>query len=370
VLVLKNLLRRKARTLLSLLGIAIGIAAIISFKAVARGFREGLEQYFKDSGAQMLVVNRNMQDPAFSRVSGEEQDFVRSIPEVEHLSRGTFTLASAGRLKTKSKMVVLPVFGRTSGERLMDKYRRRIEGRLIETDNEIMLGSVAAQNLGLRPGGSLTLFDRAFTVTGIYESGVAFETGGAILANSVIQSQLKMGDSIAMGFIYLKGGVGGEAVKRAIEERYAHLSVIRTEEFGDFYSQLEYIDAFVWVVSLISVIVGGLGVLNTMIMSVSERTREIGTLRAVGWSRALVLRLVLLEGVAISALGGGVGLGVGVIGAELLVRWGPAGMLETRYSPALFSQAFLIALALGFVGALYPAWQASRLSPIEALKYE
>jgi len=115
--------------------------------------------------------------------------------------------------------------------------------------------------------------------------------------------------------------------------------------------------------------VGGLGVLNTMLMAVSERTREIGTLRAVGWSRGRVLGLILAEGTLISSLGGLVGLGAGTLGAEVLIHWAPRG-LDTLYSPMLFVEGFAIAVALGFAGALYPAWQASRLSPIEALKYE
>jgi putative ABC transport system permease protein len=369
-LILKNLLRRRVRTGLSVLGISIGIAAIIAFNAIGQGFKQGLNQYMRESGAQLLVVNRTVQDPAFSRVTREEQDYIRGLPEVEHLSRGTFTIASPRGLKVKAGMPALLVFGRTPGERLLDKYRRRLKGRLIEGDGEIMLGSIAAQNLGLGPGDSLEIFGRAFAVTGIYESGVSFENVGACLTNAVVQAQLKMGEAIAMGFVYLKDPSTWTAVKAAAEKRYEHLSVIRTEEFGGFYNQLEYIDWFVWTISLVSVAVGGLGVLNTMLMSVSERTREIGTLRAVGWSRGMVLQLILSEGVAISAAGGVLGLGIGAAGAELLVRWGPRGFMDTRYSPELFGLAVLIAVALGFAGALYPAWQAGRLSPIEALKYE
>jgi len=158
-------------------------------------------------------------------------------------------------------------------------------------------------------------------------------------------------------------------VRDAIESKAVNLAAINTRDFTTYYDQLDYIDWFVWIVSLISVIVGGLGVLNTMLMAVSERTREIGTLRAVGWSRGQVLRMILAEGLVISVVGGGLGLFLGTFGAETLIHWAPRG-LDTRYSGLLLLQGFLIALALGFFGALYPAWQASRLSPIEALKYE
>jgi ABC-type antimicrobial peptide transport system permease subunit len=370
VLALKNLLRRKVRTLLSVFGVAIGIGAIVAFHAIARGFKEGLDQYFRESGADLMVLDKTVQDPAFSRISKEQQDFVRAMPEVEHLSRGTFTIAAPRALRMRQSMPALLVFGRTPGERLLEKHRTRLEGRLIERDDEVMVGSVAAEYLGVKPGDPLTLFGREFKVVGVYGSGVSFETVGAVVPNEVVQQQLGMGDKIAMGFVYLRAGADWRAVKAAIEKEFGRLSVIRVEEFGAFYGQLEYIDWFVWIVSLVSVVVGALGVLNTMLMSVSERTREIGTLRAVGWSRGLVLRLILAEGALISAVGGLVGLAVGAVGAEVLVRWAPQGFLEARFSGGLFAQAFAVALALGFAGALYPAWAAGRLSPIEALKYE
>ncbi len=369
MLVLKNLLRRRVRTALSVLGITIGIAAIVAFHAVGRGFRHTLDRLFRETGAEMLVVNRLMKDPAFSRVKKDEQDFIRGLPQVEHLSGGTFTLASPRGLRITGRMDMLLVWGRTPGDRLIQKFRKRMEGRVIENDREIMVGKMAAQGLGIGEGGELGLFGRTFRVVGVYESGIQLENAGAIVANSVVQEELNIGESVAMAFIYLRPGADAGEFRKAVEARFPHLQAIRTEEFTNYYDQLQYIDWFVWIISLVSVVVGGLGVLNTMLMSVSERTREIGTLRAVGWSRGRVLRLILSEGLLISAVGGLAGLGAGVGGAETLILWAPQG-LSTRYSALLFGQAFGVAVLLGFLGALYPAWQASRLSPIEALKYE
>jgi putative ABC transport system permease protein len=218
-------------------------------------------------------------------------------------------------------------------------------------------------------GEVLPLFERSLTVVGIYKSDIKFEAAGCVVANPVLQKHGMMGDSVGLAFLFLKDRVDWKTVKVAIEKKFPNLEGIATSDFTKFYNQLDYIDWFVWIVSLISVVVGGLGVLNTMLMAVSERTREIGTLRAVGWSRGRVLRLILGEGVLISVVGGLLGLAIGAFGAETLIRWAPRG-LDTRYSALLFVQGFAIAVGLGFFGALYPAWQASRLSPIEALKYE
>jgi putative ABC transport system permease protein len=371
VLAFKNLLRRRARTLLSLLGVAIGIAAIIAFNAIGKGFREGINKYLRDSGAEMVVVNRLMKDPAFSRVKKEEQEFIQALPEIEHLSQANLALASPRGIKQATGLTMLVVFGRTRGDRLMDKYRRNLKGRLPENDGEILLGKLASDALKKSTGDALELFGRSFQVSGVYDTGVPWERVGAVMSNGVLRDILQQKDgSIYMGFLYLKPGADPARVRAAVEAKFPHLEAMRTEEFTAFYDQIEYIDWFVWIISLVSVAVGGLGVLNTLLMSVSERTREIGTLRAVGWSQRRVLRLILGEGLLISFLGGLIGLGLGVAGAEILIRFAPSGTLSTEYALPVFAQAFGVALGLGFAGSLYPAWRASRLSPIEALKYE
>jgi putative ABC transport system permease protein len=372
VLILKNLLRRRTRTLLSLLGIAIGIAAIIAFHAVARGFKESLDRYMYGSGAQMLVVNRSAMAPEYSRISSEEVEFVRGVPGVDHVSPGTFTII-AGRVLQKvkpgTKLKFLTVFGRVPGDRLIQKHLPGIQGRLYEADDELILGTDAARDLDVKLGDTLTLLNRSFKIVGVYTSDVKFESAGCVLSSAVVQKELAMGDAVGLCFLYLKPGADWKKVRDTIEAKSLTLSAIQTQDFTQYYNQLDYIDWFVWIVSLVSVIVGGLGVLNTMLMAVSERTREIGTLRAVGWSRGQVLRMILTEGLMISVVGGLLGLLIGTLGAETLIHWAPRG-LDTRYSALLFVQSFVIAVALGFFGALYPAFQASRLSPIEALKYE
>jgi putative ABC transport system permease protein len=368
MLILKNLLRRRTRTLLSVLGIALGIAAIIAFNAVGRGFKDSLDRYMRSSGAEVLVVNRSAMAPEYSRISKEEVEAVRALPGVEHLSPGTFTIVS-GRVLKKPKIKFLTVFGRVPGDRLITKFKEGIDGRIIGADDEIMVGSDSARDLELKVGDTLELFHRPLKVVGVYTSDVKFESAGAIISTTVIQQEMKMGDAVGLFWLFLKPGTDWKAIRSVIEEKNPNLAAIQTSEFTSYYNQLDYIDWFVWIVSLISVVVGGLGVLNTMLMTVSERTREIGTLRAVGWSRGQVLRMILSEGMLISVVGGILGVLMGTFGAETLIHWAPRG-LDTRYSALLITQGFLIAVALGFFGALYPAWQASRLSPIEALKYE
>ena len=117
-------------------------------------------------------------------------------------------------------------------------------------------------------------------------------------------------------------------------------------------------------------LVRGQSVLNTMMMSVSERTRELGTLRALGWTGRRVLGVIVVEGSFISIAGGLLGMGFGFLGTELLLTFFSRGYLVASYLPQTFLHGFLLALIVGLLGSLYPAMKASALQPAEALRYE
>lgn len=365
MLILKNLLRRKGRTVLSVLGVSIGIASIIAFNAIANGFKASLNQYGRETGAQLMVLGKDVPTMEYSRITAEEVKGIADLDGVAEFSGTAFYASLAMK-------PALFLFGRAPGQRPLLRYRNRnLQGELIRVDNEIMLGSLAAEKLKKKVGDEILLFEgKKFKVVGIYTVGIPWENIGAVVSVRAIQEKLKMGEAVQMGLLYVENPSDVERVKAALEKKYPHLAAIRSEEFAGNFENLQYVDWFVWVVSLVSVAVGGLGVLNTMLMSVGERTREIGTLRAVGWSCGRVLRMILGEGVLISFLGGLAGLAGGMLGAELAIRWAPQGYLGTAYSPLLFAEALGIALLLGLAGAFYPAMRASQLSPIEALKYE
>jgi putative ABC transport system permease protein len=121
----------------------------------------------------------------------------------------------------------------------------------------------------------------------------------------------------------------------------------------------------------LAIVVGGVVVTNTMVMAVLERTREIGTLRAVGWRQKRVLWMILSESLLLSLLAAGLGILVGVVFTTGLQAIPGFGMLITGvYTPQVIAQAVGVSLFLGAAGGLYPAWRASRLRPVEALRYE
>jgi putative ABC transport system permease protein len=129
--------------------------------------------------------------------------------------------------------------------------------------------------------------------------------------------------------------------------------------------------AMIGSISLLALLVGGVGVLNTMLMSVFERTREIGVLRALGWRRRRILGLILREAIVLGLLGGLVGIAVAFGFTGLIMSIPSYGeMFNPNWTAVIFARAIFVALSLGVLGGLYPAFRATRMQPVEALRYE
>jgi putative ABC transport system permease protein len=134
---------------------------------------------------------------------------------------------------------------------------------------------------------------------------------------------------------------------------------------------MQAMDGMMAAISFLAVAVGGIGVLNTMLMSVLERTREIGVLRALGWRRRRVLGMIINESLLLGLLGGLVGILV-AYGLTFLLNQIPmiGSILTPKWELVIFLRAVAVALLLGLLGGLYPAYRATRLQPVEALRYE
>ena len=138
-------------------------------------------------------------------------------------------------------------------------------------------------------------------------------------------------------------------------------------EMGQMADMLNMLKASSWGISLLAIVVGGLGIINTMLMSVFERTREIGVLKAVGWSNRKILTMIVGESLVITIVSAIIG---SIIGVVLCTFLAPMMGLKPVFSLDIFVQAFGIAIIVGIIGGLYPAIKAIKLPPTEALRYE
>jgi putative ABC transport system permease protein len=160
-------------------------------------------------------------------------------------------------------------------------------------------------------------------------------------------------------------------VRAALERRFPEAQVSLSSEFAQDTDSMAQMDAMTAAIGLLAMIVGGIVVANTMMMSIYERTREIGTLRALGWRKRRILGQVVQESLLLCLLAGLFGSILGVALVWLVGRVpGVNTYLTIRWEAAVFIRAVVLALAVGLVAGLYPAWRASRMQPVEALRYE
>jgi ABC-type antimicrobial peptide transport system permease subunit len=370
-MVLKNLLRRKARTVLTVLGISIGVAAIIGLGALADGFQKGYQALLTGSKADLVLSQPNSFDMTYSSVDESIGSEILTMPEVREIS---------GMLEGFVQAENLPlffVFGFPEDSFILDRFQI-VDGEGLDSPaahslhgTPLMLGSGAAEALDKQVGDSLRLTDTVYRIVGIYQTGDGLEDSGCVLLLSDAQELLGKPRQVSLFYIRLDEKASAEPLIARVERQWPDLSISNTADFADKQFMVDFLQGYVWAIAGLAIVIGGVGMLNAQLMSVYERTHEIGVLRAVGWSSKQVLRMILLESMLVSIAGGLLGLGLGWLAVSALDGTGVMfGGSVSNIRAGIIMQAFTVVVVLGLTGGLYPAWRASRLQPVEALRYE
>jgi len=394
---LSSLGANKLRSLLTLLGIVIGVAAVISLMAIGTGSQESITSNIEALGTNLLFVRPEGDaatltlDDAYALVDPVFAPSVKAVaPELS-----SYAQLKAGRESTRTQAVgVTPEyqsvrnFSVASGEFISAAH---VENR----SEVVVLGSQVAETLfGFRDpvGQTMRIAGRQFTVIGVLES----KGGGAmgLYDNQVLvpittayyrlTSQRTVQGSITVQTINVQAKSSGSAMDKAVQEITTLLTLrhrITDEPDFTISSQEETIATleettntfvvFLGAIASISLLVGGIGIMNIMLVSVTEPTREIGIRKAVGAKRRDILFQFIAEATLLSVGGGGVGVLVGLLLASVLNGRTLLGMsLRTSPSGDIALLALVVSTAIGLFFGIYPAMRAARLHPIEALRYE
>jgi putative ABC transport system permease protein len=376
---LSNLRRRKARAAFLVVGVLIGVATVVALISLTSAMRVEAQDRMEDYGANILITPQT-DELALSyggvslggvAVSGRgltEADVERigTIPNSENLAVVAPVLL--GTVKVDGRPVLL------MGARIEDEFALKrwwkVEGRAPQAPGELVAGRDAARALGLQMGDTVRLKGRDFTLTGILEETGSQDDDLLLVDLAVAQELLRQPGTVSLVEIAaLCAGCPIEDIIAQLSMALPAAKVTAMQEVVE--SRMHALDQFrtmSLVIAGVVLVIEALVVFVTMMGSVSERTREIGIFRALGFRRGHVTRLILLEALAASILAGVLGYlaGMGTTYAVLPLVADDAAHVVWLLPVAVGS--VLIAATVGGLASLYPAVRASRLDPTEALR--
>jgi len=385
---LRNLARRRLRTALTITGITIGIWALVVFSSMANKV-DALVSGGSDYYAGKIVVS----DGGFGGLGGQpmrldQREELLAIPGAEVVMPAVTMIAS--EIQGVSFGPPDQVFGAPAGaDEGRETYVPQVaSGRSLTADDEgenvTVLGSSIAQKRSVAVGGSITLHDHSFEVVGILEPTLStpdvtialpFSTAQRLVHEdlpALVRDQVRSADIVSQFVIFPAPGADHDAVADAIEAEFPDVTALTGDGFDESVgSSVAVFNSIIVGIGLVSLIVGGLSVINTMAMSVAERTREIGIKRAIGARRRRIIRELMVEAGVIGAIGGVLGVALGALVVVLGNEAGrSSGTVLFELTPETAVFAFIFSTLLGTVAGIVPAWSAARLDPVAALRYE
>jgi putative ABC transport system permease protein len=364
----RNLTRRPVRSILTALGVALAVAGFV----VLTGFSRGMGRAWTAS-----LIERDVHMTALPR--GTVEILTASIDEsmAARMAAVDGVRDASGEL---ADMVMLPsghpvlVVGWPRGSFLWNTLRLSAGGLPAASQTGAVLGQGLASALRLGPGGTLHLLGAPLVVSGVFRPSGVINNNMAIVPLPALQRLLNRPGKVTV--LDLRLAQPGdpakvEALRGRLEAAFPDLTFTETRSVADSNDILRLIGAMAWGISLIALAMGLFTVLNTLLMSVTERMREFGVLSALGWSPRRVLAMVVLEGLALSLAGSAAGIVLGIAGLRWLAQ-APMlrGIVQPEIGARLLLEVAAVTLVLGVAGSLYPAGRAVRVQPVDALKYE
>lgn len=398
---MRALAANKLRAALTMLGIIIGVAAVIALLSLGEGVQTTVAEQIEGIGANLLVIfsgtfggeDRRIQPLTYREAQAlSDPLYAPSVAAVAPVIQRGATIVFRQRDGVSTVLGVTPAYSQVRNAEV--EYGRFIEERDVSTRSRVcVLGQDVVATLfpDTDPlGQRVKVQNVPFRVIGVMERKGGGEFGPpedryvyvplTTAATRLFGTRTATGD-FPVSTIYV-AALDQERIDSAIEEitlilRDLHrltyqdndFTIVTQEDILDVAgSIIGVLTIFLGAIAGISLLVGGIGIMNIMLVSVTERTREIGIRKAVGAKRRDILWQFLIEAMVLSVLGGVVGLTLGAVGANMVARLSED--LQAVVTPQIIVMATGFSAAVGLFFGIYPAMRAARLHPIEALRYE
>lgn len=388
-LILKNIFRNKSRSLLAIIGIAIGVAAVVGLGMVTDNLSKSTENALTAGAGDFSVIAATGPNNGGGPPGGMGGDQVINQTKVTEISKITGVGSAVGVLRTSVDLSnstntttnstsgpsdfrsMTSIIGIDSSSISMDDIVVT-NGTVYSNSNEVIIGKTAAQEMNKTVGDNISISNNTFEITGIYETGNFMDDRGIVMSLDSLQSLTNKTGEVSLIIVKANNGTDATSLATKIQNNYPNELTTSTSLSGmdRMNNGLDVINSGSWAVSLLAMLVGGIIVIITMLKAVAERTREIGVLRAVGWTQKRIIAMIMGESIVLSFIAIFVGLVIGVGIVELLSTTNILRGIMPAFSIFLFLKGIGVALLLGILGGIYPAYRASRLSPTEALRYE
>ena len=393
-----NLRRRKLRSWLTMIGIFIGIAAVVALISLGQGLQNAIEQQFEQFGSDRIIVQeRGLQGPPgsgtslSSKLSDRDLEVVKDINGIEGAAG---IIIKTGKIEKGDDIAFVFIYGlpQNKDEKEIVNFFDVERGRdLRENDGDKAVVGVrySESKVFSKPvdiGDKLNIEGKDFKIIGELERiGNPFDDSAIIIDKEVMKSLFNTGDEISAIHVKVENVEEIDGIKEEIEDE---LRKSRNEDEGKetfqvttseqllqtFTSIFGIVQAVLVGIAAISLLVGGVGVMNTMYTSVLERTKEIGTMKAVGAKNSDILMIFLIESGLLGLVGGliGVAIGLGLSkGAEYIASVHLCtNLFRASTDPVIILGALAFSFIIGSLSGILPAYQASRLNPVDALRYE
>lgn len=374
----KNLFRRPVRSLLTASGVALAVGAVVALLGVARGFEDSLLQVLQGHGVDIVVTRAGKTDRMTSVLDQRWGPLVAGIEGVEKVAGALMDVVDF----REANLIGVFIQGWPADSFVFEQLSVRSGRRLHPGDRQcVLLGAKLAEILQKGDGDTVEIEMQPFRVVGVYESYNLYENRSAIMPLEDFQRLMDRQGQVMAFHVMVRQGADKsslvEEVCRQIEtlaDEHGRRLPLEARPAYDYVKstlQIRQVQAMAWVTSVIACVIGAVGMLNTMIMSVFERTHEIGILRAIGWRKRRIVRMILGESLLLCLAGATLGVLAAVAGVYWLSTLpAVAGLVQGKISPVVIGQGYAIAVLVGLAGGLYPACRGAWLSPTEAIRHE